>query len=63
MQSIGKFSINIQLLLTEGSIAHAHRRCSLVSGQPGHLPFGQVPLSGDSVHDLHLCGAARDGPQ
>ncbi len=46
-----------------GGIADAHRGRALVSRQPWHLPFGQPPLAGKPVHDLHLLRAARHRAQ
>ena len=51
--------VDIELELIRGGVADAHRGGALVAGQPRHLPFSQLPFTGQAIHDLDLARAAR----
>ena len=63
VQRVHHLAVDVELQLAVRGVADAHRLRALVAGEPRHLPFGQAPLAGDAVHDLHLVGAAGDGAQ
>ena len=52
---------DVQLKLSMSGVADAHRRGSLVAGEPRQLELGQPPLASEAVHDLELGGGAREG--
>src|SRR5665811_13612 len=60
MQRIEQLAIDIELGLLVRGIADAHGRGLLVSWQPGKLDLVKPALAGDTVHDLHLLGAAGE---
>ncbi len=54
---------DVQLKLSMGRVAHAHRGGALVPGQPRQLELGESPLAPEAVHDLELGGRAREGAE
>ena len=62
MQCIHHFAPDIQLQLSGGGIADAHRRRTLIAGKPRHFPFGQPSLAEDAVHDLQVLRRAGQRP-
>ncbi len=57
VDGVDELPVDIELELIGGGVADAHRDGALVAGQPRHLPFDQLPLAGQAVHDLNLARA------
>lgn len=62
-QGVGHLAIDIELHLFGSGIADAYGCRALVATQPGNLPFQQIALAGDAIHDLHLRRGAGDRAQ
>lgn len=62
-QGVGHLAIDIELHLFGSGIADAYGCRALVATQPGNLPFQQIALTGDAIHDLHLRRGAGDRAQ
>ena len=55
---VHKFAVHIELKLYGSGVANAHRRGTFVAGEPRHLPFGELPFTGQAIHDLELVRAS-----
>ena len=53
--------VGIELELLGGRVADAHRLRSAIPVQPVEVPFGDVALASDPVHDLEILSPARGG--
>src|SRR5262249_61297828 len=58
VNGVHELAVHVELELNGSGVADAHRRRALITGQPRHLPFGELPFTGQAVHDLELVRAS-----
>jgi len=63
VQGLDDLAIHVEPQLVRRPIADPYRGRALVAGQPGQLPFPQVTLSGDHVHELQVFRITGHGAQ
>src|SRR5207248_7165856 len=65
MERVEHLAVDVELELSAGRVADAHRLRFLVAREPVEREFRQTPLAGDAVHDLQrgrIAGRSAEEP-
>jgi hypothetical protein len=63
VEGVEEFSIDVELELFGGGVAHTDGSRIFVAWEPSDFPLDELALAFEAIHDLDLIGAAGDGAE